>query len=154
MKPVTMNVSLKPLPLAKEKLFELARSLLAGGAATLADLGVLTALVSIAHWSPRDANLPALLVGGVVNFFGNRNFAFRAQEDSRSLQKHVVGYTLVEVVALALNGILYDAFLRAVPGAAHLYWLVRLATSNVVFLLWSYPLWRRVFHVEPRTNAM
>ncbi|MEO8877846.1 MAG: GtrA family protein [Polyangiaceae bacterium] len=135
-----------------DRVLEIVRSLLAGGAATLADLAVLTSLVSLLHWSPRDANLPALIIGGVVNFFGNRSFAFRAA--SGSLQKHVVGYVLVEVVALALNGILYDVFLRAVPGAAHLYWLVRLATSNVVFLCWSYPLWRRVFRVEPQPAPM
>jgi putative flippase GtrA len=135
----------------RAKFFELARSLLAGGAATLSDLVVLTILVSLLHWSPRDANLPALLIGGVVNFFGNRNFAFRAQGD---LHRHVIGYTLVEIVALALNGFLYDGFLRAIPGAAHLYWLVRLATSNVVFLCWSYPLWRRVFRVEAQLPSM
>jgi len=138
----------------REKLFELVRSLVAGGAATLADLAVLTLLVTGAHWLPREANLPALLVGGVVNFFGNRNFAFRAHGDRASLHKHVVGYALVEIVALALNGVLYDVFLRAVPGAAHLYWLVRLATSNVVFLCWSYPLWRRVFRMEPAPATM
>jgi putative flippase GtrA len=86
-----------------------------------------------------------------VNFFGNRNFAFRARGD---LHKHVVGYALVEIVALALNGILYDVSLRAVPGAAHLYWLVRLTTSHVVFLCWSYPLWRRVFRVETPAPSM
>ena len=138
----------------REKIFELVRSLLAGGAATLSDLAVLTFLVSVLHWLPRDANLPALLVGGVVNFFGNRNFAFRAQGDRGALHKHVIGYALVEVVALALNGILFDLFLRAVPGAAHLYWLLRLATSNVVFLCWSYPLWRRVFRVEAHAPSM
>ena len=136
----------------REKILELLRSFLAGGAATLADLAVLTVLVAIAHWSPREANLPALFVGGVVNFFGNRHFAFRAQKGA--LHKNVVGYALVEIVALALNGILYDAFLRAVPSAAHLYWLVRLTTSHVVFLLWSYPLWRRVFQLETPAPSM
>lgn len=140
------------MKITRGKIFELVRSLLAGGAATLSDLAVLTLLVSCAHWSPRDANVPALLVGGVVNFFGNRNFAFRAERGA--LHRHLIGYALVEVVALAFNGFLYDAFLHAVPGAGHLYWLVRLATSNVVFLCWSYPLWRRVFHVEPQAARM
>jgi putative flippase GtrA len=97
--------------ITREKIFELSRSLVAGCAATLSDLAVLTLLVSVLHWSPRDANVPALLVGGVVNFFGNRNFAFRAQNDRgaprkwrASLWSHVIGYTVVEVVALVLNG--------------------------------------------------
>ena len=36
-----------------------------------------------------------------------------------------------------------------VPEATHLYWVVRLVTSHVVFLAWSYPLWRKVFRVAP-----
>ncbi|MGH7298083.1 MAG: GtrA family protein, partial [Polyangiaceae bacterium] len=85
----------------------------------------------------------ALVVGGVVNFVGNRHFAFRAGDGH--VGKQAAGYTAVELVALALNGLLYDAVLRAEPQAAHVYWLVRLVTSHAVFLLWSYPLWRRVF---------
>ena len=127
-----------------DRLWELVRSLLAGGAATLADLAVLTACVHLFHWTARDANVPALIAGGIVNFVGNREFAFRDAKHG-ALEKHVVGYLLVEIVALVLNGALYDLVLRIVPGSTHLYWLVRLATSNVVFLLWSYPLWRRVF---------
>ena len=138
-------------PRAREKwtparIFELARSLVAGGAATLADLGVLTICVAALHLSPEAANVPALVAGGIVNFFGNRHFAFRANEGS--IERHVVGYTLVEVVALALNGFLYALVLRAAPQSAHLYWLVRLVTSHVVFLFWSYPLWRKVFRME------
>ncbi len=65
----------------------------------------------------------------------------------------ILGWLVVEVVALALNGVLYDLVLRSLPGATHLYWLVRLATSNVVFLLWSYPLWRRVFRTPTAASA-
>ena len=129
------------------RLFELARSLVAGGAATLADLAVLTFSVAVLHLSPQAANVPALVAGGVVNFFGNRHFAFRAHEGS--VERHVLGYTLVEIVALALNGALYDLVLRAAPASSHVYWLVRLVTSHIVFLLWSYPLWRKVFRAEP-----
>ncbi|MGH7284128.1 MAG: GtrA family protein [Polyangiaceae bacterium] len=128
------------------RMFELARSLVAGGAATLADLTVLTFCVAAIHLSPQAANVPALIAGGVVNFFGNRHFAFRAHEGS--IERHVVGYTLVEVVALAMNGFLYAFVLRAVPQSAHVYWLVRLVTSHIVFLFWSYPLWRKVFRAE------
>ena len=88
-------------------------------------------------------NVPALVVGGVANFVGNRHFAFRAR--GGSLTRHALGYTAVEVVALVLNGVLYDLALRVFPGALHLYWLVRIVTSHLVFLCWSYPLWRKVF---------
>jgi putative flippase GtrA len=133
------------------KLFRLLRAAVAGAAATASDLATLTLLVSVLHVSPRLANVPALFVGGIVNFVGNRHYAFRAA--CGHLGKQAVGYTVVEVTALALNGFLYDTVLRSFPGASHVYWLVRLATSHAVFLAWSYPLWRRVFRVRPRTES-
>jgi putative flippase GtrA len=132
------------------RLFELLRAGAAGIAATAADVGVLAVLVSVLNWNARAASLPALVAGGVVNFLGNRHFAFRAGRGS--LGRQAIGYTAVELVALALNGVLYDAVLRTAPVASHAYWAVRLVTSHVVFLAWSYPLWRRVFSV-PRESA-
>jgi putative flippase GtrA len=117
----------------------------------LIDLAVLAVLVTGFHVGARVASLPALLAGGVANFVGNRHFAFRARQGS--LARQVVLYTLVEVIALALNGVLYDTALRTWPGVVHEYWLVRLATSHLVFLLWSYPLWRRVFAVKAAERA-
>jgi putative flippase GtrA len=128
------------------RVFELLRAGAAGIAATAVDLGTLALLVSVLHVDARLASLPALVAGGVANFLGNRHFAFRAKNGSFARQ--ALGYTAVEVVALALNGLLYDTTLRLVPGAAHAYWAVRLVTSHLVFLAWSYPLWRRVFAVK------
>jgi putative flippase GtrA len=125
------------------------RLLRAGGAglmATAADLAVLTLLV-VAGLDPKVASFPALLVGGAVNFFANRHFAFRAR--AGHVGKQAIGYTVVEIVALGLNALLYDFVLRTMPMTAHAFWLVRLVTSHVVFLCWSYPLWRRVFRVKP-----
>jgi putative flippase GtrA len=133
------------------KVAPLLRAGVAGAAATGSDLAALTLLVSVLQVDPRIANVPALLVGGVVNFVGNRHFAFRAQRGH--VGRQAVGYTAVELVALALNGFLYDLVLRTVPDASHLYWVVRLATSHLVFLAWSYPLWRRVFRVAPSATA-
>ena len=118
--------------LSPDRIFETLRAGAAGIAATAADLAVLTLLVA----------------GGVVNFVGNRHFAFRAQ--TGPLVRQAILYTLVEVIALALNGLLYDVTLRAFPGARPAYWLVRLVTSHVVFLAWSFPLWRRVFTAPAR----
>jgi putative flippase GtrA len=133
----------------------LVRSFLAGGAATIVDLAVLAFLVSVLGFDPRHANVPALMAGGVVNFVGNRSFAFRAT--SGPLAKQIFGYTAVEIVALVLNGILFDLVMRMLPGHAAWYPLVRLVTSHVVFLAWSYPLWRLVFlrawTSSPRTSS-
>lgn len=122
------------------------RAAVTGSGATLVDLGVLSLLVQVGRWDPRAASLPALVAGGVANFLGNRHFAFRAA--AGSIARQALFYTLVEVIALALNGALYDAALRAVPAAGHGYWAVRLVTSHLVFVCWSYPLWRRVFSVS------
>jgi putative flippase GtrA len=126
----------------------LLRSAAAGLAATAADLATLALLVSGADWTAREANVPALLVGGIVNFIGNREYAFHARQGNVAAQ--AAGYTVVEGIALMLNGILYDFVLREIPGTAAIYWLVRLLTTNVVFLLWSYPLWHFVFRVPRR----
>jgi putative flippase GtrA len=114
----------------------------AGIFATGVDLATLSLLVSGFHVSPHVANVPALVFGGVANFVGNKYFAFRARG---GIVRHAVGYTLVEVVALALNGWLFELALRLFPHATNAYWALRLATSHIVFLLWSYPLWCVVF---------
>jgi putative flippase GtrA len=127
---------------------ELLRAGLAGAVATAADEATLVLLVAAFHVDPRAANAPALVVGGVANFVGNRRFAFR---DGRheSVAAQAAGYAIVELVALALNGLLFDRALTLFGPHAPPYWAVRLATSHLVFLVWSYPLWRRVF--APRT---
>jgi putative flippase GtrA len=140
----------RPLELNAEPLKRLLRSGAAGLAATGADLATLALLVAVASWTPREANVPALIVGGIVNFVGNRVYAFHAREGNAAVQ--AVGYTAVEGVALILNGILYDFVLREIPGIAVVYWLVRLLTTNLIFLVWSYPLWHFVFRA-PREAA-
>jgi len=134
--------------LSAEHIIEMLRAGVAGIAATAADLAVLTFLVSAMHVDPRAASGPALVAGGIVNFVGNRHFAFRAR--SGPLVRQAVLYTVVEVIALALNAFLYDQSLRAFPAARSAYWAVRLVSSHVVFLAWSLPLWRRVFAIEAR----
>ena len=129
------------------------RALLAGGAATLADLAVLALLVTACGLAPRVASIPALLVGGVVNFLGNRHFAFRASHGS--LARQAALYAVVELAALAANGLLFDVVMRLLPhGLAWAYVPVRLVTSHVVFLAWSYPLWRLVFRVPRAAEAV
>jgi putative flippase GtrA len=127
----------------------LLRSFVAGAAATLVDLAVLALLVSILRMAPSVANVPALVAGGIVSFVGNRHYAFRAA--GGPLVRHALGYGAVEFVALVLNGVLFDVAMRALPGHPDWYAAVRLVTSHVVFLAWSYPLWRFVFRPVART---
>jgi putative flippase GtrA len=128
-----------------KRLLVLARSLLAGGAATLVDLAALTAMVSLCGIAPRFASVPALVLAGAVNFLGNRHFAFRASSASAARQAKL--FVLVHLVTLGLNAVVYDLALRAL--AAHVpYWALRLVVSNVIYLAWSFPMFKRVFRVE------
>ena len=129
------------------------RALLAGGAATLADIAILALLVSVVGLSPRVASIPALAIGGIVNFLGNRHFAFRASHGS--LARQAILYAVVELAALVANGLLFDVAMRVLPhGLAWAYVPVRLVTSHLVFLAWSYPLWRLVFRVPRVAEAV
>jgi putative flippase GtrA len=120
-----------------------ARSALTGGAATLADLAVIAFATGALHASPKVANVPALLVGAVVQFFGNKHFAFRA--GGGDLRRQAALFVATEAVALALNAALYHGVASLAPLTPATAVLARAITTNLVFLLWSYPVWKRVF---------
>jgi putative flippase GtrA len=130
---------------AKSRVVVLARSMLAGGAATVADLGALALMVSWLGLAPRVASVPALLFAGSVNFLANRHFAFRAGAGSAAKQAR--RFVLVHSVTLALNALLFDLALRGLGDRAP-YWAVRLVVSNLVYFAWSFPMFKRVFRVE------
>ena len=133
--------SVQALALARFATF--ARSALTGGAATLADLAVLALATGALHASPKAANVPALLVGAVVQFFGNKRFAFRARGGDPRRQAAL--FLATEAVALTLNAALYHAIASLVPLVPATAVLARAITTHLVFLLWSYPVWKRVF---------
>lgn len=124
------------------KLAPLLRSALAGGAATATDLLVLFTFIQ-AGCSPRVASVPALIAGGVVNFYGNRTFAFRAT--AGAIERQAMLFTLSELVTLALNGVLYDLAVRTLSPSTGAAMVIRLVAQNLVFLAWSFPIWRLVF---------
>ncbi len=130
------------------------RSALTGGAATLADLGVIAFAVGVLGVAPTVANAPALLTGAVVQFFGNRHFAFRGGRGS--LLRQVALFVVTEAVTLLLNGVLYHLAVTHLPhGAPALVSavLLRAVTTNLVFVLWSYPVWKRIFAAPPAGAA-
>jgi putative flippase GtrA len=133
-----------------KRLATFARSALAGGAATLVDLGVIAVAVGLLHLSPAVANAPALLAGAVVQFVGNRWFAFRA--GAGGLGRQAMLFLVAEAVTIALNWALYQAvvthFEVGALGAGGAV-LIRALTTNAVFLLWSYPVWKRIFQPTP-----
>jgi putative flippase GtrA len=148
----------------KDVVFRLARSAGAGGVATLADLGTLTLLVSGLGVAARNASVPALIVGNVVMFFGQR-LAFRptrreevpacythaGKSAGGDVRRQIALFAVVQLVGLGLNALAYDLALRALPLAERWYVATRLATTNLVWLGYSFPLWHLVFRARPTT---
>lgn len=126
----------------KEIGMRLLRSAGAGAVSTIVDLSALTSLIELAKWTPRAANIPALVLGGITMFIGQKYFAFRARGD---VKKEVALFVLVQAGALFLNGFLFDLAMRVSPLFARYYLFVRMAVGNVVWLGYSFPLWHLVF---------
>jgi putative flippase GtrA len=130
-----------PRPLARLATF--ARSALTGGAATIVDLGVIAFAVGVLHASAAAANVPALLAGAVVQFLGNRHFAFRA--GGGDVKRQAALFAATEAVTMLLNGLLYHLVATRFPLGPAAAVAVRAVTTNLVFVLWSYPVWSRIF---------
>ncbi len=127
---------------AKQIALRLLRSAGAGAVSTIVDLTALTLLIEVARWSPRAGNIPALVLGGITMFIGQKYFAFRAHGD---VKKELALFVLVQAGALLLNGYLFDLAMRLSPLFARYYLFVRMAVGNVVWLGYSFPLWHLVF---------
>lgn len=138
------------------RLATFARSALTGGAATLVDLAVIGLAVGVLHAPATAANVPALLAGAVVQFLGNRHFAFRAK--GGDVRRQAALFALTEIVTLLLNGALYHVVATHFVLGAATAMLARAITTNAVFLLWSYPVWSRIFQpgsgVRPRSPEL
>jgi putative flippase GtrA len=126
----------------------LLRSAIAGGLATVVDLGVLTGLVAIGEWTARAASVPALIAGAVAAFVTQKYYAFQAA--AGPVVRQATQFALVQVGSAVLTGVFYDLVLALAPSLAPAYVLVRLVTSNIVWLAFSFPLWHLVFRVDPK----
>ncbi|WP_394840121.1 GtrA family protein [Pendulispora rubella] len=126
----------------------LARSAGAGAFATLADLGVLALLTSGVGLGPRAASIPAFTVGAIVMYFGQKYFAFGERGKVRRAQAML--FAVVQLVGLALNAALFEGVMRFIPGTRPFYLPVRLVTTNLVWLAYSFPVWHLVFRERPR----
>lgn len=131
----------------------LARLVRSGGAGALAagtDLATLTLLVQLAGVSPRAASVPALVLGAIVMFFGQKYLAF--QSSGKPSLRELLLFALVQLGGFALTAFLFDLLLRLVPLSAVHYLVSRLLVTNVVWLAYSFPLWHFVFR-KPSSAA-
>lgn len=131
------------VPTTTSRYGRLFRSGVVGIVATLIDLLALSALVEGFGLDPVIANVPALSAGLLVQFLGNKFWAFlEPSTDVASLSRQAGLFALVEVGAFALNA---AAFHLLVTALAAPYPVARIVGSCAVYFAFSYPLWRFVF---------
>jgi putative flippase GtrA len=125
----------------------LKRSAIVGVAATLADLLMLALLVHGMGITPAWANVPALGLGLVIQFVGNKLWAFRDRASNpAALARQGTAFLVVEVVAFVLNAGLFH-LLAVLLGVMSL--ISRVIASALVYFGFSYRLWGRIFRPTP-----
>ncbi|RMG14299.1 MAG: GtrA family protein [Deltaproteobacteria bacterium] len=111
-----------------------------GIVATGVDLGTLTLLVEVLGVSKLVANWPSLLLGVLVQFLGAKYAVFKAGDGP--WVRHLTGFVLAEIGTYLLNGLAFHLLVTLTPIP---YVLARLVGTFVVFVTFSYPVWRWVF---------
>jgi putative flippase GtrA len=109
---------------------------------------MLLLLVSGFGLKPIHANVPALLAGLVVQFVGNKYWAFR--DPSPALARQLALFSLVEVGALALNAAMFHGLVAGLGAHAV---IARGVCSAAVYVGFSLPWWRRIFRGEGSTGS-
>lgn len=118
------------------------RSFGVGALATVTDLVTLAVLVSGLGVAPRLASFPALTLGIVVQFFGNKLVAF--EDRSERWARQGAEFLAVEALGFVLNLVLFD---RVMALTRLPYLVVRLMTTSFVYFAVCLPLWSRIFKV-------
>jgi putative flippase GtrA len=123
------------------------RSALVGAIATLTDLIVMIAAVEAAGLAPRAAAPFALAAGVVVQFLGNKLYAFR--DRSPAWLSQAAKFLVVEAAGYAANVLLFAWLSRFVPVP---YAALRVAIGSLVYFAVCLPLWSKIFVTrgEPR----
>jgi putative flippase GtrA len=134
-KPKPNEIAPQPRSLL-ERLWVLVRSGLVGLLATVSDLGTLALLIHGVGLHERLANVPSLLPGLLVQFFGNKFFAF--EDRSKAIVKQGALFFSIEMAAFVLNVLMFDLLLNLTG----MHWiLARLLGTNMVYLGFSFPMW-------------
>ncbi len=121
----------------------LLRSLLVGAGATLLDLAILAVLVTGVGIAPKVASLPALSVGILWQFIGNKWFAFG--DRSNRWAKQGALFLVVEALGFVANLLLFNF---AITHLAWPYLLVRVMVTSLVYFALCYPLWTLIFRAR------
>jgi putative flippase GtrA len=131
-------------PPAKEPMIQrflrFLRSIAVGAFATGIDFLCMEILHRGFEVRPSTAKIPAFLLGVTVQFFGNRRFTFRAQ--SADFKKQIAAFLAVESISLFLNWFLIRLLVEQWSTPME---IANFAVSFVVYTLFSYQAWKRVF---------
>ena len=118
----------------------LTRSASVGLVATGLDFLALVILVGGFGLPPRIASLPALSLGVVAQFVGNKWIAFR--DPSRDWFRQAACFLAIELLGLACNAVCFDRLLVF----SHLPYVVcRVLSTSIVYFGVCLPLWSRLF---------
>lgn len=124
----------------------LLRSVGVGAVASGVDLAALALFTGALGLHPRMASAPALTLGGVVQFIGNKRFAFR--NDDPTWIPQALHFAAVECATFLANLLLFDLASRVctLPPVP-----LRVVTTGIVYFSVSLPLWSQIFRT-PRSE--
>jgi putative flippase GtrA len=126
----------------------LSRSAAVGLVATGLDFLVLIALASVFGVPPRIASLPALSLGILAQFIGNKWIAFR--DSSGNWGRQAVCFLAIEALGFACNALCFDRLLVL----THLPYVVcRALSTSLVYFCVCLPLWSRLFSATPQNQG-
>ena len=118
----------------------LTRSAAVGLVATGLDFLALISLVSVLGVPPRVASLPALSLGIVAQFVGNKWVAFR--DSSPDWWRQAVCFVAIEALGFMCSALCFDRLLVL----THLPYVVcRALSTSLVYFCVCLPLWSRLF---------
>lgn len=124
-------------------------------AGSVASLCYFAAYLPLRHWAgiaQAAADNIGLVGGAIVQFVGCRYFVFHAR--AGSLGRQAAGFTLAEVMTLLLNMLVLWLLRLLLPPAVGQHDALALASTFVVFVVFSYPVWHLVFRVRPSRPAV
>lgn len=126
------------------------RNCLTGGVATIVYFVVYLPLYHVLELPQSMADNVGLALGATVQFLGARYFVFRARQGA--MHKQIAGFVFVEFLTLLANMALLFGARLWLPAAIGQSDLLVLATSFLVFAVFSYPAWHLVFR-PPQTKT-
>jgi putative flippase GtrA len=124
----------------RERIARLGRSTIVGIIATILDFAILELCVRGLGWTPIIGKLPALTVGTLTQFFGNRHYAFRAQ--SGKIHRQLPLFLMVESSAFLIT---LGVFRLLVHWAKVPLEIANALSGSIVYFGVSYPIWHWVF---------